>query len=547
MAGPSAADPTRAVPGGNPRRWTILGILAISLLAVALDNTVLYVALRALADPRQGLGASQSQLEWAINAYTLVFAGLLFSFGVLGDRYGRRRLLLVGLAVFGIASLACATAHDLTVLIAARALMGLGAAAIMPASLAIISIIFEPRDRGRAIGIWTGAIGIGVAIGPIVGGALLEHFWWGSVFLINVPVVLVAMATVAILVPESRNQRPGRLDPVGVLLSIAGLIALIYGIIGLGAYGLSHWPSWSAILGGLCVLIVFVSYERRIGHPALDVRLFTDPRFSAGAAVIGLGFFAGVGVFFFVTLYLQLARGLSPLLTGAALLPFALSQLVLGPMSSNLMRGFGARGIAAAGLALTCLAMIGYSFIRVQTTIWAVEALLLVEGAGLITVGTTGTLAIMSALPREHAAVGSAMSNTVRQIGSSLGIAVLGSLVASTYRHQMAAATAAMPGPLRVASGESFAGLHAAAAHLGASGQILIPLANDTFVTAIHRSALVAAAAAGAAVRLAWYRLPAPVTARHAAAPARKRLIGRHIARHHTDRGRPPIRSHRPV
>src|SRR5262245_9865163 len=223
---------TQAPPlGGHPRRWTILGVLVLSLLVVVLDNTVLNVAIRTIADPVHGLGATQAELEWAINSYTLVFAGLLFTAGVLGDRIGRRRMLLIGLVLFGLASLASAYAQTPTQLIWARALMGIGGAAVMPSTLSIISNVFDPRERGKAIGAWAGAVGLGVAIGPVVGGALLEKFWWGSVFLINVPIIALALILVTALVPESRNPNPGRIDLGGVLLSIAGLLALVYGII----------------------------------------------------------------------------------------------------------------------------------------------------------------------------------------------------------------------------------------------------------------------------------------------------------------------------
>src|SRR3954452_7671150 len=205
---------------GHPRRWAILAVLVVSLLVVVLDNTVLNVALRTIADPVRGLGASQTDLEWSVNSYTLVFAGLLFTAGVLGDRIGRKRMLIIGLVLFGLASLASAYAMSPTQLIWARALMGIGAAAIMPSTLSIISNVFDPRERARAIGVWAGAVGLGVAIGPVVGGLLLENFWWGSVFLINVPLIVGGVVAVLWLVPESRNPKPGRLDLVGVVLSI---------------------------------------------------------------------------------------------------------------------------------------------------------------------------------------------------------------------------------------------------------------------------------------------------------------------------------------
>src|SRR5882757_4674238 len=201
---------------GHPRRWTILGVLVVTLLVVVLDNTVLNVAMRTIADPKHGLGATQSDLEWAINSYTLVFAGLLFTFGVLGDRLGRKRVLVLGMVLFGLASLASAYAQSPGQLVLARALMGIGGAAIMPATLSIISNVFDPRERGRAIGIWAGSVGLGVAIGPVVGGALLEHFWWGSVFLINVPILVAGIILTVTLVPDSRDPQPGRIDVAGV-------------------------------------------------------------------------------------------------------------------------------------------------------------------------------------------------------------------------------------------------------------------------------------------------------------------------------------------
>src|SRR3954453_10310999 len=248
---------------GHPRRWAILAVLVISLLVVVLDNTVLNVALRTIADPQKGLGASQSDLEWAINSYTLVFAGLLFTAGILADRLGRRITLTVGLALFGLASLLSAYAGSADQLIAARALMGLGAAAVMPATLSIIANVFVPQERGRAIGVWAGAVGLGVAIGPIVGGLLLEHFWWGSVFLINVPIVIAGVVLVLTLVPESRDPRPGRIDLLGVVLSIIGLTLLTYGVIEGGESGFGRVTSWGTLAAAVVVLTGFLVYERR--------------------------------------------------------------------------------------------------------------------------------------------------------------------------------------------------------------------------------------------------------------------------------------------
>ena len=234
------------------RRWVILSVLIVSLLAIVIDNTVLNVALKTIAEPRGGLGASQSQLEWAINSYTLVFAGLLFTFGVIGDKVGRKRMLIIGLVLFGIASLLSAYSRTPDQLIFARAAMGLGGAAVMPQTLSIISNVFEPAERPRAIGLWAMAVGIGFAIGPVLGGVLLDHFWWGSVFLINVPVTVARRYRRAILVPESRNHEAGGIDYVGVLLSIAGLVLLVYGIVQGGDVGSwVHLAVLGPIVGGL--------------------------------------------------------------------------------------------------------------------------------------------------------------------------------------------------------------------------------------------------------------------------------------------------------
>src|SRR5216683_1151970 len=262
-----------------------------------------------ISDPTVGLGATQSQLEWAINSYTLVFAGLLFTFGVIGDRVGRKRMLIIGMALFGLASLISSYAQTPTQLIWARAAMGLGGAAVMPQTLSIITTVFDPKERPRAIGVWAGAVGVAIAIGPIVGGLLLDSFWWGSVFLINVPLTAVGVVAIFFLVPESKSPAAGRVDYLGVLLSLAGLAA-------------------------------FVWYESRIEHPSLDVALFRDPRLSSAAGAIMLTFFALAGAFFFTSFYLQNVRGYSPLHAGLLTIPLAVGQLLCAPRSARLVRRF---------------------------------------------------------------------------------------------------------------------------------------------------------------------------------------------------------------
>lgn len=491
---------------GHPQRWLILGVLVVCLLVVVLDHTILNVALRVLADPVRGLGATQVELEWAVNSYTLVFAGLLFMFGVVADRYGRRRFLLIGLLLFGIASLFSAYAQDPGQLIAARALMGIGGAAIMPATLSIIASVFDPRERGRAIGVWAGAVGIGVAIGPITGGLLLERFWWGAIFLINVPVVLLGVALIAALVPESRDPHPGRLDVVGVLLSIAGLVALVYGIIDGGEHGFGRPLAWLAIGGGAALLAAFVAWERRVAHPSLDVRLFRDPRFSTAAGVIALMFFAALGVFFFVMFFLQLVRGYTPLQAGLLMLPFAAAQLIFAPQSAAMVKRFGAKAVCAAGLSLTSAALFGWVFIGQDTPIWLVAVLFFVQGTGIANVMPPAMESILSALPRERAGVGSAVANTVRQVGGALGIAVLGAVVMAVYRGSIQPTLAQVPPPARGEVSESIAGAHAVAERLGLAP--LLQPANEAFVSAMHTAAALSGSIALLAVLVVLRWLP---------------------------------------
>jgi EmrB/QacA subfamily drug resistance transporter len=382
------------------RRWVILGVVVVGLLAIVIDNTVLNVALKTIASPaaKGGIGASQSELEWAINSYTLVFAGLLFTFGVVGDRIGRKRVLMAGLILFGIGSLLSGYSHSPDELIAARAVMGLGGAAVMPQTLSIISNVFEPGERAKAIGIWTAAVGIGVAIGPVLGGLLLSHFWWGSVFLINVPVTAIGAVAALFLVPESRNPAHGRIDYVGVLASVLGLILLVYGVVQ-GGDGES-WVSAGVLgplLGGLVVLALFAWYESRIEHPSLDVRLFKDRQLSASVGSIALLFFGMGGVYFFTSFYLQNVRGYSPLESGLLVVPFAVGQFVMSPRSASLVNRYGARAVGIAGMLANALAIGGWAFVGTDSPIWVVAVLFFVQGTGLGVAVPAATFGVMQA------------------------------------------------------------------------------------------------------------------------------------------------------
>ena len=469
------------------RRWVILGVLVVSLLVVVLDNTVLNVALKVIADPQDGLGATQGELQWAINSYTLVFAGLLFTSGILGDRLGRKRLLITGMIVFGLASLASAYAQDPEQLIAARALMGLGGAVVMPQTLSVISNVFTPAERPRAIGIWAGAVGLGIAIGPTLGGLLLDHFWWGSVFLINVPVVALGVTAMAIVAPESRDPKPGRLDPLGVLGSIVGLVLLTYGIISGGQDGWLAPQVLGTIAAGLAVLAAFVWWESRIDHPSLDVRLFRNPRMSAAVGLIGLTFFALSGVVFFLTFYWQSVRGFTPFQAGLLVLPLAITQVIVSPRSAGLVRRYGAKAVSVGGLALVALALSTYGWlVTAATPIWIILAFGVVQGAGMAVVMPAATESIMSTLPRERAGAGSAVQNTARQTAVALGVAVIGSIVSTVYRSRIEGSLTGLPSGLRDLAGESIESTMAVVARLGHAGAPLVEPAKESFMSGMH-------------------------------------------------------------
>ncbi|MEU7338818.1 MFS transporter [Streptomyces sp. NPDC007074] len=480
------------------RRWAILTVLSSSLLVVMLDNSILNVAMKTIAQPAPvGLGSTQGQLEWSVNSYTLVFAGLLFTAGLLGDRLGRKKVLLFGMLVFGAGSVLSALSDTSGQLIAFRAVMGFGGAFILPATLAIIMNVFEREEQPKAIGIWTGVVGVAIAAGPIAGGVLLEHFWWGSVFLVNVPIVVAAVVAMVAIVPDSKDPRPGRLDPVGVLLSIAGLALLVYGIIKGGQLGDFTRPeAWATILGGLAVLAGFVVYEARSDHPALDVRYFRNRRFSASVAAIGMVFFALMGVTFFSVFYNQSVRGYDVLQSGLLVLPLAVSQMFFAPRARLLVARFGARAVCATGLVLTAVAFGGFLLLGQDTPIWVLEVLFFLMGTGMAHVMPPATVMIMSSLPREKAGSGSAVNNTFRQVGGALGIAVLGSLLSTSYRNGIDSHLGTMPSSDRRTAAESVQATLTVAERLGPAGRALVQPAHDAFIHAMHIAAMGSAAVA---------------------------------------------------
>ncbi|MCW4355555.1 MFS transporter [Hoyosella sp. YIM 151337] len=488
---------------GHPRRWLILGVLVLSLIVVVLDNTVLNVAMKTLADPNAGIGATQSQLAWLINSYTLVFAGLLFAFGVIGDRIGRKRMLLIGLVIFGISSLLSAYAVSPEQLLIYRAIKGVGAAAMMPATLSLVRAVFSHKEFPKALGIWTGAVGIGSALGPIVGGALLERFWWGSVFLINVPIVVAGFVMILLIAPESRGTQ-GKPDLIGMGLSVVGLVALTYGIISAGNSG-----SWSgpAVIGpivvGVLVLVAFVLWERRIPHASLDMSLFKNPRFSASAAIIALVFFGMMGLFFFMTFYLQIVKGFTPLQAGLLFLPTGVAMLIFSPLSNAVVVRFGPRAVGAAALLLIIASFLVVTTLDANTPIGVLVALFFVQGVGMAHLMPPAMNTLMSSVPREKAGVGSALGNTLRQVGGSFGVAVLGTIMAQGYRSRIGETAPTLPESAR----ESIAATFGLVERGGAPAAVM-DSASEAFIGAMHSTAFSAVGAAIAGLVVVSFFFP---------------------------------------
>ncbi|MFD5493769.1 MFS transporter [Streptomyces sp. NPDC001812] len=489
----SPAAPARRIPEHvHRRRWVILGVLILSLLIVVLDNSILNVAIKTISTPAPtGLGATQSELEWAINAYTLVFAGLLFTAGLLGDRIGRKKVLLGGLAVFGLGSALAAFSGTPAELIGFRAVMGLGAAFVMPATLAVLMNVFEREEQPKAIGIWAGGVGLAIAIGPVTGGLLLEHFWWGSVFLVNVPIVLTALALMLWLVPDSRDPDPGRIDPVGVSLSVVGLVLLVYGIIKGGQLADFTDATVLATIGaGFAVLTAFVVFEKRSTHPSIDMAYFRNKVFSASIVAIALVFFALLGVMFFAVFYTQSVRGYTPLETGLLMLPLAAAQMIFAPRARLLVDRFGNRATTTGGMLLLAAMLAGFGLLDGDTPIWILEVIFFLMGAAMANIMTPVSVVIMQTLPREKAGSASALSNTFRQLGGALGIAVLGSVLSTAYRSHIEDKLVLLPPGLRESAGESIEATLGVAARLGPRGDALVGPANDAFLHAMHVTAL---------------------------------------------------------
>ncbi|MEO6570867.1 MAG: MFS transporter [Ilumatobacteraceae bacterium] len=444
---------TTSAPSGKPlhehpeiydRRWFLLGIMCLSLVMVVMAVSGLNVAIPSI---QTSLGATATDLQWIVDSYAIIFAGLLLTAGAIGDRFGRKRALQGGLVLFGLGSLIGTVAGSVAVLIAARAVMGIGAAFIMPATLSLVSAIFPPQERSRAIAIWAGFAGAGAALGPLIVGFLLTDwwvfpaYWWGSAFLLNIVAVIGVFVAVTLFAPTSKDDEATPLDPVGAVLSVVGLAALLYGIIEGPVKG---WGS-AEVVAGFVVAIIglggFVLWERRTTHPMLPMDFFNDPRFSLGAGVITFAFFVMFGFFFVITQFLQFVRDYSPLDAGVATLPLAFALVLVAPRSSALWEKFGASRIMATGFAFVALGLGVMSTVHADTNYLVIALGLVILGSGMGITSAPATGSIMSSIPMNKAGVGSAVNDTTREVGGALGIAVLGSIANSTYRNWISADT----------------------------------------------------------------------------------------------------------
>jgi EmrB/QacA subfamily drug resistance transporter len=504
----------------NDRRWWILAVLCLSVLLVVVDNTIVNVALPTIS---RDLSASTSALQWVVDGYTLAFAGLLLVGGNLGDRLGRRRLLQAGLVLFAVFSVGAALSRSSGELIAARAAMGAAAALIYPATLAILNNVFTvPRERATAIGIWSGVSGLAVAIGPVSGGLLLRHFTWSSVFYVGVPVAVAALIAGRLLLPESRDPKAGRFDPLGALLSAAGITLLTWSIIEAPQHGWGSARTAGGIAGSLAILAAFAWWQARRPDPMLDVRLFRNPRFSAASGSIALAFFGLFGFIFLITQYFQVVRGYDPLRAGVATLPFAVVTGALSPVAIMVMKRIGTKLAVAGGLALMSGGLLVAAITPQDAAYWGkIIIAMTLMAAGLAFTTGPATDAIMGALPPAKAGAGSAVNDTTREVGGTLGVAILGSVLSSAYSSHVVHALTGLGAPsavARQASQSVVAGVITAAHFPPALQAAAAESVRQAFMTGLHAGSFAAAGATAAAGMVALAFLPA--RARAARTPA---------------------------
>jgi EmrB/QacA subfamily drug resistance transporter len=493
----------------HPHRWRILGVLVLALLVTSIDHTIINVALPRIV---RDLDATAAQLQWVVAAYTVVFAGLLLTAGTLGDRFGRRHALATGLVTFLAGSIVSASAGSTTMLIIGRGVMGVGGALIMPTTLSILVNAFgDPRERAKAIATWTAASGAGIALGPIVGGALMRSFSWSSVFWINVPLLALAFIGTMHLVPDSRDTKVTRLDPAGALLSIVAISSLVYAVIEGPERGWASSPTMTSFMVAAMAGALFVRWELRHDEPMLDMRLFVNRSFSAGSVAIAMLFFAMAGTVFLQAQYLQFILDYTPLVAGAALVPAALGMIVGTGIGAHLSGNLGGRvavvtgtALAAGGVAVQAALIDGTSYVPT-----GVGLLLFGLGAGIAMPAATEL--IMSTLPPSRAGVGSAVNDTVRELGGALGVAVIGTVAASTFASDLQGGLdriGGVPQNLRAVVTDNVGAALEVSQRLGSDGAEVAAAARDAFVTSMSTSLWVGVGLAAVATVIAFVHLP---------------------------------------
>ena len=487
------------------RRWFLLGIMCLSLVMVVMSVAGLNVALPSM---QRDLGDSASALQWIVVSYALVFAALLLPAGALGDRFGRKLALLIGLVVFATGSLISGLGTATAQVIVGRVITGVGAAFVMPATLSLLTTIFPPEERRKAIAMWAGFAGAGGALGPIVSGALLERYWWGSAVLVNVPIVAGVIAAVWYFSPTSRDPEVTPLDPLGALLSLVGLGSLVFAIIQGGEWGWSDQLVLIAFAVAVVTLVGFLLWERTTSHPMLPLDLFRDRRMSVGSGVITVAFAVMFGLFFLFTLYLQFVRSYSPLSAGVATLPLALALVAIAPRSAVLAERVGTGPVMAGGFVLVASAFTVLGLVGVDTPYLVLALAMVLLGAGLSLTAAPATGSIMSAVPPAKAGVGSAVNDTTREVGGALGIAVLGSLSTSAYRSALEIGDLRLPPGVGEAAKESVGAASVLASQIP-NGADLAARAGSAFTDAFNTASTVAAVvslAAAIAVALVFSR-----------------------------------------
>jgi EmrB/QacA subfamily drug resistance transporter len=474
------------------RRWLTLGVLALSLVIIGLDNFVLNVALPTL---QTAFDASAAQLQWMVDAYILVFAGLLLLMGALGDRFGRARVLQAGLLLFGLASIGATFAKTADQLIAARAVMGIGAAMMMPSTLSILINVFPREERGRAIAAWSGIMGLGIGLGPVTGGFLIEHFDWPAVFLINVPVAAAALVFGLVLVPDSRDPNEVAIDLPGAVLSISAVTALVYGIIDAPRSGWTDPVILGSFAAAAVLLVAFAWWELRSARPMLDFGLFRNRRMTAGVTAISANFFGLFAVIFGLTQFLQFVLGRSPLEAGGVMLPLALGIPIGAGLSVRLVARLGTGRVVAGAMIAVALVILSVTQWSTTTEDWVVALTLFCAAVAMANVMAPSADAILGAVPEERAGIGSAVNVLAGQMAGALGVAVVGSVMNSVYSDRMADAVAQLPPQAAGPAADSVGAALAIAAQLpGAVGQALASAARSGFVDALANGAVVAAA-----------------------------------------------------